>query len=191
MRKTAPLKNIIDIEASGLSSLSYPIEIGIVLDNGEQYQSLIKPLTDWTHWDHGAEQLHGISQKELKQRGRAVETVCKEVNEFCSGRTLYSDCWVHDSTWLNLLFWRAGVRKTFECSPFESLLNDDYLHNYAETKLAVEAMNNSVTHRALEDALTIQQAVFLLENKLGSGRGLLGRTFSESNDERLALVTAN
>ena len=46
---TPDLASIIDLEASGFGSSSYPIEVGIVLPNGQTYCSLIVPEPDWRH----------------------------------------------------------------------------------------------------------------------------------------------
>jgi hypothetical protein len=45
---------IIDVEASGFGSLSYPIEVGVVDQTGIRFCSLIKPQNDWIHWDEQA-----------------------------------------------------------------------------------------------------------------------------------------
>ena len=46
---------IIDVEASGFGGASYPIEIGVALDDGHKYCALILPEPEWTHWDAAAE----------------------------------------------------------------------------------------------------------------------------------------
>ena len=63
--------NIIDVEASGFGTASYPIEIGLALENGERYCSLIKPLAEWDHWDETAQELHGIKRAHLNKHGKA------------------------------------------------------------------------------------------------------------------------
>ena len=40
---------IIDVEASGFGSSSYPIEIGVALEYGSRHSALIKPADDWIH----------------------------------------------------------------------------------------------------------------------------------------------
>jgi hypothetical protein len=40
---------IIDVEASGFGGTSYPIEIGVALDYGHKYCTLIHPEPGWTH----------------------------------------------------------------------------------------------------------------------------------------------
>ena len=55
----------VDVEASGFGSLSYPIEIGIALPDGNRYCTLIAPAPSWVHWDPKAEALHGLSRERL------------------------------------------------------------------------------------------------------------------------------
>ena len=43
---------IIDVEASGFGSKSYPIEIGVALNDGQRFCTLILPAPNWTHWDN-------------------------------------------------------------------------------------------------------------------------------------------
>ncbi len=161
--KPSNYKCVIDLEASGLSSQSYPIEVGIVLDTGQRYQSLIRPLEDWTHWDPSAEALHGISRAELLKQGRPIRKVCEEINELCLGQTLYSDCWVFDNSWLNNLFARAGIPRRFACAPIEMMLTEQQLGRFAECKSAVSEHDSVAKHRAMNDALVIQKALHLLQ----------------------------
>ena len=53
------LPTILDIEASGFGPGSYPIEVGLVLPDGDAWCSLIRPEPGWLHWDPSAEQVHG------------------------------------------------------------------------------------------------------------------------------------
>jgi len=62
--------NIIDVEASGLQSGSYPVEVGIAFANGERLSMLIQPEPEWVHWDLQAQRLHGISRRTLSQYGK-------------------------------------------------------------------------------------------------------------------------
>lgn len=162
--KPSNFKCVIDMEASGLSSQSYPIEVGIVLDTGQRYQSLIRPLEDWTHWDPQAEALHGIARAELLEQGRPIREVCEEINELCLGQTLYSDCWVFDNSWLNNLFARAGISRRFACAPIEMVLTEQQLGRFLECKDAVSERCARAKHRAMNDALIIQKALHLLQN---------------------------
>lgn len=147
--------NVIDIEASGLASNSYPIEVGIVLGDGQKFQCLIKPLPHWQHWDEHAQALHGITREQLQRDGVDIKTVCKKINEFCKGRTLYSDCWVADYRWLNLLFAEASVKMEFFCNPTEYFLPDEERPQWMNYRHQYLAENGIQAHRALNDAVVI------------------------------------
>ena len=53
---------ILDIEASGFGPGSYPIEVGFVTSDGKAWCSLIRPESDWRHWDEKAAAMHGITR---------------------------------------------------------------------------------------------------------------------------------
>ena len=151
--------NVIDIEASGLASSSYPLEIGIVLGNGESYEALIKPLGHWQHWDSSAQALHGISRQQLLDEGLPATQVCEEINQLCGGKTLYSDCWVYDARWLNLLFAETGTTMQFTCSPIEALLSEHEQRHWWQYKKDFCTASDIRPHRALNDAIIIAETM--------------------------------
>lgn len=162
--RTEGLKSVIDIEASGLSIRSYPIEVGVALDDGTRYEALIKPYDDWTYWDDSAFEMHKISREDLYEHGKSAFDVCLDLNEFCVGKTLYSDCWVLDNSWINQLFYRTGVTKEFRCEPMEYILSEQQIEFYMSCKKFVESAANLPKHRALADASVIQKSLLILEN---------------------------
>ena len=72
---------IIDIEASGFGSYSYPIEVGVVKYDGERYCALIKPEPDWDHWCDKAEAVHGISRDLLSEHGKSPRAIRVEKDQ--------------------------------------------------------------------------------------------------------------
>lgn len=155
---------VLDIEASGLGSGSYPIEIGITLDNGVEYQSLISPVAEWSHWDKRAEAIHGISYEDVMRYGRSVQDVCEDINRLCEGKTLISDCWVYDKPWYDRLFGAAGIAATARCSAIEFVLDEQQLAMYQHKKNLVARMMGLEQHRALNDALIIQHTLMALDH---------------------------
>jgi len=125
---------IIDIEASGFGSTSYPIEVGVVLDNDQKFCSLIMPSEDWTHWDDQAEQVHHISRSALHFYGKPVTMVADQLNESFAGMILYSDGWVVDKPWLTRLFYAARREMKFTVSPLEMILSEQQMTIWQETK---------------------------------------------------------
>ena len=100
---------IIDLEASGFGRGSYPIEVGVALEDGRTRCFLIHPTPEWTHWDKEAEAMHGISRELLLSHGQPVRQVAEQLNELLLYKIVYSDAWGHDQSWLALLFDAAGL----------------------------------------------------------------------------------
>ena len=152
------LPSILDIEASGFGSSSYPIEIGVVLGNGKRLCCLIRPHASWKHWDEKAEKLHGISRSLLLQSGKEIHEVCREFNSLLSGKTVYSDCWSHDIRWLRRLYEFSGLDCEFNLSPIESIVSEEQLLCWDEAKNEILAdIGGRVRHRATNDAILIQR----------------------------------
>lgn len=152
-----PHPTIIDIEASGFGSHSYPIEIGVVKTNGDRYCALIEPQPDWDHWCEHAQSIHGITRKLIENRGRTPRSVCLELNQFLGEITAYSDAWTHDSPWLNRLFFAARVYPSFHLSPIEMIATEAQLLVWDKTKKHLEKRLDIKRHRASGYAYLIQQ----------------------------------
>jgi hypothetical protein len=163
--KTSPVINVIDIEASGFGPDSYPIEIGIAMADGSEYQTLVRPEPEWWHWDRDAQSVHGISRADLFKYGRPIGHVCRDINRLCAGATLYSDCWVHDSRWFRRLFDTAEIPALAQCKAIEYLLNDELQVVYQVAKRRVASQLGLPMHRALNDATIIQQTLEKLIGK--------------------------
>jgi len=148
---------IIDIEASGFGAHSYPIEVGLALEPGTKYCSLISPLPEWTHWDAEAEKVHRISREILDIHGRPPAVVARTLNELLGRATVYSDGWVVDQPWLNRLFNLARVRQEFSISPLEAILSEHQMARWHEVKSKVIEDLALQRHRASYDAQIIQE----------------------------------
>jgi hypothetical protein len=148
---------IIDIEASGFGDASYPIEVGVALDEGTKFCTLISPEPDWTHWDEEAEKIHHVSRELLKTHGKTVHEVTQHLNNLLNGKTLYSDGWVVDHPWLIRLFSAAGKAITFHVSPLEIILTEAQMAIWHQTKDQVIEELNLTRHRASNDAWIIQE----------------------------------
>ncbi|MEE9355477.1 MAG: hypothetical protein V3U75_07785 [Methylococcaceae bacterium] len=161
---------IIDIEASGFGSQSYPIEIGLILSSGEKFCFLIKPAVDWIHWNNEAEKLHLIDQKMLKIHGDSLENVARSLNYILKNKVVYSDGWVVDQPWLIKLFHTAGILQQFMISPLESILSEAQMNIWHETKIEVLEQLNISRHRASNDAKIIQETYCRTYNIIQQGR---------------------
>lgn len=148
---------IIDIEASGFGSYSYPIEIGVVKENGERFCALIRPEHDWEHWCKNAQSIHGISRSMIESAGRRPREICHHLNDFLGDTTIYSDAWTHDSPWLNRLFFAARINPRFHLSPIELITTEPQLMVWDDAKVKLARQLDIKRHRASCDAYLIQQ----------------------------------
>jgi len=155
MIKASPV--IIDIEASGFGSHSYPIEVGVILEDKSKYCSLIKPESNWKHWSKEAEDVHHIDRNSLIKNGKSPLDVAKDLNEILKGKVVYSDGWVVDNPWLIRLFDAAGLKMTFTLSAIEMILKEKQMSVWDEMKTTVINELNIVRHRASNDAQIIQE----------------------------------
>jgi|APMI01.1.fsa_nt_gi hypothetical protein len=147
---------IIDVEASGFGSTSYPIEVGFVLPDGASYCALIQPAAGWSHWDESAERVHLVSRETLQEHGQPADEVAQHLNNCLQGRTVYCDAWYHDFTWLSRLFHAAGSHQAFQLEDIRTLLNEAQAEHWHLTKLQIQAELGLPRHRASNDAKILQ-----------------------------------
>lgn len=148
---------ILDIEASGFGTGSYPIEVGVAMPDGSLHAWLIRPLDEWTHWQDSAEDVHGISRERLLQEGLSLRQVADELNQLLAGTTVFSDGWGVDRSWLAKLFYEAGVIQAFRLDSIYALLTEEQLERWHQTRENVMRETGMVAHRAGTDALIIQK----------------------------------
>ena len=158
-----PAPTVIDIEASGFGKGSYPIEVGFVLPDGRSDCMLIRPSADWQHWDLSAQDLHHISRQLLIEHGQPVREVVERLNTQLEGRTVYSDGWGHDFTWLSILYDAAERRPSFRLDSLQKLLTQDELGRWDATKAQVFEEAAQARHRASADARLLQTTVVRLQ----------------------------
>ena len=155
---------VVDVEASGLSPLSYPIEVGIY-GNRVQYQKLIVPAKSWDHWSEKSEALHRLSREYLFHKGEHVTDVARELNSLLGAKRVYSDHADWDGFWIKRLFDAASIRQNFSVVDIRGLFTTDELSEYA---IALKELNRSASrraHRALDDARTIHKAMACALNR--------------------------
>ncbi|WDP90922.1 MAG: hypothetical protein HUN04_14950 [Desulfobacter sp.] len=148
---------IVDVEASGFGSLSYPIEIGVAMDENKRYCSLIHPPPQWTHWDKEAENTHRITREILLRHGKSPPRVSLELNNLLEGLTVYTDGWAVDKPWITRLFAQAGLRPSFTVSPLERILSEPQMDIWHSTKDKIINALDKSRHRASIDAFIIQE----------------------------------
>lgn len=148
---------VIDVEASGFGSQSYPIELGVSLSCGRRFSMLIRPEPSWTHWDATAQSVHGLTREVLFSTGKSVEEVAETFNTLLTGKTAYSDGWVVDKPWVSLLYHTARVPMMFSVSPIEQIMSEAQFEIWDDAKSEVIKDLQANRHRASQDAWIIQQ----------------------------------
>ena len=148
---------ILDIEASGFGAQSYPIEVGLAMQNDKRYCRLIKPQKNWRFWSDEAQSVHGITRELLEKKGEHAVKVAGELNKLLAGRTVYSDAWVVDEPWVIKLFEAANVERLFTLSDITTIFDEQVFEVWDFAKELVIEESAMTRHRASNDAYIIQQ----------------------------------
>jgi len=156
---------ILDIEASGFGKGSYPVEVGFALPDKNTHCYLVRPTDNWTHWNLGAEEVHGISRAILMEKGHPVSDVAEQLNLYLGNKTVYSDGWGYDMSWISLLFDAADMAMNFHVETLYTLLHDEQLSLWEKTRRDVIKDLAIQRHRASSDARIIQET-FIRTRKL-------------------------
>lgn len=147
----------LDVEASGLGSKSWPIEVGWAFGDGKSSSFLVKPAPDWDDdaWEQSAERLHGISRHQLAKEGLDPTQACLLLNRALSNVRVYSDAPDWDGFWLFRLFAAGGVKQEFSLRDFGRLVRP-LAGARRESVLARAGEIAPRRHRAAADALHLQ-----------------------------------
>ncbi len=148
---------IIDLEASGFGRGSYPIEVGFALEDRMVHSFLIKPAPNWLHWSVEAEHIHGISRDQLHREGMTPREVALKMNDMLRGKTLYSDAWSFDSSWMGRLFDEAELVQRFRIETINKLLTPEQMEAWHDTKKSLWHDMNIERHRAANDVQVLQE----------------------------------
>lgn len=150
-------KAFIDLEASGLGSRSWPVEVGWAIGEGEPVAMLIKPDKTWTDdaWDPAAQALHGLDRAALERDGVCVQEACAALNAAFQDAEVYSDAPDWDGFWLFRLYSAAGMRQSFSLHDYGTLMRR--LAGGREEELFHRASRLAPRrHRAADDARHLQ-----------------------------------
>ena len=101
--------------------------------------------------------MHRIPRDILEDYGKPPADVARELNRILKGKTVYTDGWVVDNTWIIKLFAECQIEPDFHISSLEMILNEQQMNAWHETKDEILEELNHKRHRASYDALVIQQ----------------------------------
>jgi|GEM_PF-652857 len=167
---------IIDFEASGLGSESYPIEVA--WGDGKQPATsiLLNPekMEGWTHWDPRSFEFHRIPREKLIKEGEDPRLVAEKMVKELAGKKVYSDEPRYDNMWKDKLLKDSGYDpdliqiknlKYFLGRILKTTLPQVHLTDLFEefsTKI-------KTTHRAGADVSWLFEFVDFVKNTIASG----------------------
>lgn len=155
----------IDVEASGFGGGSYPIEVGVTLEDGLSWEALICPAPEWNHWDSKAAALHRLERSSLEMRGMPIKEVAHHLNRLLAGKTVYSDAWGNDMAWIALLYDQADLHQAFRIESLAGLLTEKLQRDWHPAKQEVINALGSTPHRAGVDARILRETYIKLQSK--------------------------
>jgi hypothetical protein len=149
---------VFDVEASGLSKESYPIEIAWQ-DSCHPCSFdtfLVRPVNTWVYWDEYAEkEIHHISRASILREGISIADACDRLNTKLSGKIIYSDAIEYDQRWVLKLFNEAGIKPKFSFGSIYEIVEKESTQRFES---AIE--HEHVVHRALDDVRQIIRLLF-------------------------------
>jgi hypothetical protein len=111
----------------------------------------------------------------LDKHGRSVAEVAALLNERLHGRTVFSDGWANDYTWLAALFEEAGRVPSFKLESLRKLLTDNEASQWHEETSRQRAETAMPRHRASSDAKLLQMTLHRLRLRNGEAEKTPGR----------------
>ena len=149
--------HFIDLDASGITPDSYPIEVGVGFPGGE-YQALIQPASYWENWSCDAQDMQQLTREKLMSEGQLPLLVAQEMNHLFDGKILCSDNSA-DCFWLDVLCEAAGIEPTFSAHPLEIFIGRE------PATMALAPRPAFLDHRALCDVRALEACVSLYLQK--------------------------
>lgn len=150
---------VIDIEASSLDLMGYPIEVGLALwPEPDQpifgWSTFIRPTDEWRqhgHWSPVSARVHGISGRDLLAEGRPPQQVAAALNEALGlGSIVWCDGGPYDAQWIRALFKAGGLRPAFSLGDWHRLTA--MLDDAARERALIGLEQAPARHRARGDA---------------------------------------
>lgn len=151
---------IIDVEATGLSPDSHPIEIAFLSLTDEEDSFLINPesVNHWTHWDGNAQDVHGISREECVENGISVYEAAQRLNNQLRGCLLISDAAGFDGWWIDVLFEAADLEQEFNVIDLADFVFGTGQDPAKMNEFFKFKEENTIPHRALADCKIIKDS---------------------------------
>ena len=145
------------VDGSSWEEQAHPIAIAWSLADGSIKTTMIQPEDDWDDWDFALEDLHGINQDTLYQRGETCYSVLRELEHDLEQPRIATD----DRERCELL-----LEKLYEgCGRDVSLEIDDYLDDVQDTSSIEEVRDQlHLSQQMCEDRVRLMLEVWARDN---------------------------
>ena len=145
------------VDGSSWEEQAHPIAIAWSLADGSIKTTMIQPEDGWDDWDFALEDLHGINQDTLYQRGETCYSVLRELEHDLEQPRVATD----DRERCELL-----LEKLYEgCGRDVSLEIDDYLDDVQDTSRIEEVRDQlQLSQQMCEDRVRLMLEVWAREN---------------------------
>ncbi|UWQ85015.1 3'-5' exonuclease [Leisingera caerulea] len=150
----------IDFEASSLSTVSWPIEVGLAWNAGKCVvveSKLIRPRPEWPEadWCPESQAIHGIMRSELDSANSADEVV-DWLLETVAARPLVSDAPEFDQRWLDRLLGSPGPEiDDFDRAVWEAFSDGGNIKAGGLQRVYQFRAKETAIHRAGDDAAVL------------------------------------
>lgn len=112
--------HFIAIDPSSYEDDAHPIAIAWSMADGQIKTTLIQPEDDWDDWDYAIEDIHGINQDTLYQRGETLWSVIRELENDLEQPYLIGDDEPRIEQLLEKMYDACHREPTLEISSFGS-----------------------------------------------------------------------
>jgi len=109
--------------------------------------------------------IHGISRDQLEEDGLTAREIALKMNELLRGKTLYSDAWSFDSSWIGRLFDEAELVQRFRIETVNKLLSQEQMEAWHDTKQHLWDELDVGRHRAANDVKVLQETFIRVTTK--------------------------
>ncbi|MBM94642.1 MAG: hypothetical protein CMI09_02175 [Oceanospirillaceae bacterium] len=127
--------HFIAIDPSSHEETSHPIAIAWSMSDGQIKTTLIQPEDDWEDWDYALEDLHGINQDTLYQRGETCWSVLREMENDLEESYLRSDDFEQVERLLGLIYEACGKELSLETGSYREEISDQALLKETQEQL--------------------------------------------------------
>ena len=127
--------HFIAIDASSYEEEAHPIAIAWSMTDGRIKTTLIQPDDGWEDWDYALEDIHGISQDTLYQRGETAWSVVRELENDLEQTYLMTEEADRTEMLLDKIYDACGRELSLEVGEYSEEISDQQALSEATDQL--------------------------------------------------------